>query len=36
MQLDAYMDQLISRCRAVTPGINDYFEEQRYIRQSVP
>lgn len=33
MQLDAYMDQLISRCRAVTPGINDYFEEQRYITE---
>lgn len=31
MQLDPGTEQLISRCRAVAPEINDFFEEQRYI-----
>lgn len=33
MQFDPYIEQLIFRCRAVSPGINDYFEEQRYITE---
>lgn len=33
MQPDPYIEQLIFRCRAVSPGINDYFEEQRYITE---
>ncbi len=33
MQLDPYIEQLILRCRAVSPGINDYFEEQRYLTE---
>lgn len=33
MQFDPHTERLISRCRAVSPGINDYFEEQRYIAE---
>ena len=34
MVFDQRTEQLIFRCRAISPGINDYFEEQRYLLET--
>lgn len=36
MILDAYSNQLIARCRALSPGIDAYFSEERYREELDP